>query len=82
MDTLEKSIIIFDFVDIYKDDPEFEEFFFYNDLGIAFAIGLAKEYIVLNQGGIDLIEETYSLLCDEFGMDKNADYESFEDFLE
>ena len=46
----------------YSNDPEFEDFFEYNDLGLPLAYALDNDIVVANENTNKFIEETFALL--------------------
>jgi hypothetical protein len=46
----------------YREDPEFEDFVSYNDLGLPLGFMIAEDIVTPNQRARDMIEETFVLL--------------------
>jgi hypothetical protein len=78
----DKAQIIVEFVQDFRDSGEYEEFFDDSHLGIPLAIAITQDMADLTNSGLGIFEETWSQLCDLFGMDETAGYESIEDLME
>lgn len=81
MDLLKKTEILVDFIQSYLDDEEFEDFFIYNDLGVPMAVMYKNNLIIPTSEGENLLQETYSDLCDLFGANPDDDYENLNDLI-
>ena len=83
LDTREKAQIIFEFLNEYRDNTAFEDFFDYNDLGIPMAVMIVNDLISLNEEGLNVFEETWKELCQTLN-DANPDeeYEDLEQMIE
>lgn len=57
-----KVSILADLWITYSNDPEFEDFFEYNDLGLPLAYALDNDIVVANENTNKFIEETFALL--------------------
>jgi hypothetical protein len=65
------------------DDPAWNDFFFYNDIGLPLAYILAEgiaEKDSENQSE-SIIEETWNMLCKYIAIDPNKEYEAIEDLF-
>jgi hypothetical protein len=83
LDTREKAEIIFEFTNDYAKDETFEEFFSYNNLGVPMAIMIVNDLIILNEGGTEVLDETWLSLCEELNSaDPEYDYESLDELIE
>jgi hypothetical protein len=83
LDTKEKAEIIFEFINDYKSDEAFEEFFMYNDLGVPMAVMIVNELVVLNEGGVQVLDETWESLCENLNdADPEYDYENLDELIE
>jgi hypothetical protein len=83
LDTREKAEIIFEFINDYRDDEAFEDFFSYNDLGVPLAVMIVNDLVILNEGGISVIDETWESLCESLNdADVEYDYESLNELIE
>lgn len=61
--TFENQVaILTEFWEEYRDDENFEDFVFYNDLGLPFAYGLANNIIIANEKTKEFVEVTFQLL--------------------
>ena len=83
LDTREKAEIIFEFINDYRGDQAFEEFFNYNDLGVPMAVMIVNDLVVLNEGGVRVLDETWESLCENLNdADPEYDYESLDELIE
>ena len=82
MEINKKAEIITQFVSEFGGNEEHEEFFEYNDLGIPLCVSLTNNLIEkLSKDGIDTVEETWGMLCQEIGVDPSLEYEELEDMI-
>jgi hypothetical protein len=79
-DTTTKAEIIVDFKQDYFDYEEYSDFFEYNDLGVPLAITITAGLAEINKTGIEVIDETYSLLCELVEVDEKLKINSIADF--
>jgi hypothetical protein len=83
LDTRAKAEIIFEFINDYRGDEAFEDFFSYNDLGVPMAVMIVNDLVILNEGGVEVIDETWESLCSNLNdADVNYDYESLDELIE
>ena len=83
LDTRAKAEIIFEFINDYRGDEAFEDFFNYNDLGVPMAVMIVNDLVILNEGGVEVIDETWESLCSNLNdADVNYDYESLDELIE
>jgi hypothetical protein len=83
LDTREKAEIIFEFINDYRGDEAFEDFFSYNDLGVPMAVMIVNDLVILNEGGVEVIDETWESLCSNLNdADVDYDYESLDELIE
>jgi hypothetical protein len=83
LDTREKAEIIFEFINDYRGDEAFEDFFSYNDLGVPMAVMIVNELVILNEGGVNVLDETWESLCENLNdADPEYDYESLDELIE
>jgi hypothetical protein len=82
MDIKDKSRMIVGFIQLHFNTPKYVDFFDYNDLGLPLAVAVDSELCTLNDKGLEVLNETYDLLCDELGADKDEEYELIEDMLD
>jgi len=83
LDTREKAEIIFEFINDYRGDEAFEDFFNYNDLGVPMAVMIVNDLVILNEGGVRVIDETWESLCENLNeADPDYDYESLNELIE
>lgn len=64
----------------YREDPQFEDFVSYNDIGLPLAFLIDEELVKPSQLAKEMVNETYSLLLASLGRDDD-DHESLEDLL-
>ena len=83
LDTRAKAEIIFEFINDYRGDEAFEDFFSYNDLGVPMAVMIVNDLVILNEGGVDVINETWESLCSNLNdADVDYDYEDLDQLIE
>jgi hypothetical protein len=83
LDTRAKAEIIFEFINDYRSDEVFEDFFSYNDLGVPMAVMIVNDLVILNEGGIQVLDETWESLCSNLNdADVEYDYESLDELIE
>ena len=83
LDTREKAEIIFEFINDYSSDEAFEDFFSYNNLGVPMAVMIVNDLIILNEGGVLVLDETWESLCENLNnADPEYDYESLDELIE
>jgi hypothetical protein len=83
LDTREKAEIIFEFINDYRSDEAFEDFFSYNDLGVPLAVMIVNDLVILNEGGVQVLDETWESLCENLNdADVEYDYESLNELIE
>jgi hypothetical protein len=82
MELITKAEIIQEFVQNWVNDYRFEEYFEYNDLGIPLAVLYLNEAVLLKEEGKNILNETYAMLCDTLGIDKEESFLDYEDFIE
>jgi len=76
-----KAQIISEFVQRYKDDFEYQDFFDVNDLGVPLAIAITNDMADLTVSGVERLEETWKALCELFEANPGAEYEQLEDII-
>jgi hypothetical protein len=83
LDTREKAEIIFEFINDYRSDETFEDFFSYNDLGVPMAVMIVNDLVILNEGGVQVLDETWESLCSNLNdADVEFDYEDLDQLIE
>jgi len=83
LDIREKAEIIFEFINDYRGDEAFEDFFSYNDLGVPLAVMIVNDLVILNEGGVEVIDETWKNLCENLNeANPEYDYESLNELIE
>ncbi len=83
LESREKAEIIFEFINDYREDEAFQDFFSYNDLGVPLAVMIVNDLVILNEGGVDVINETWESLCENLNdADVEYDYESLNELIE
>ena len=81
MNTLTKCEFIEDFSRLCLEEKIHLDFVTYNDLGIPLAISVVAEIAELKNNGKDIIDETYSQMCELLEVDPNVEYSDFDDFM-
>ena len=83
LEAREKAEIIFEFINDYRDEESFQDFFSYNDLGVPMAVMIVNDLVILNEGGVRVIDETWESLCENLNeADPDYDYESLNELIE
>ena len=67
---------------MHFNTPQYADFFDYNDLGLPLAVAVDSDLCTLNEQGLKVLNETYDLLCDELGADKEEEYNFIDELLE
>ena len=65
----------------HKDEPDFEDFFDYNDLGLPLAYAIFNDIVKTTDTAEVLIGETFSLLVATLGLD-DLGFETLEEMLD
>jgi hypothetical protein len=85
VDLKTKAQIIVDFAYRFtdSDNEDFQDFLDYNDLGIPLAVAITNDLCEINDKGMKVFEETYTLLLVELKVpDIYKDYEELDEILE
>ena len=83
MELIDKAAILSDFWLDYRNDPEWYDFFVYNDLGLPLSDAIANGLVTqLSERGEAVIEETYTLLCNRLDIDPAESFDEPSDFFE
>ena len=82
MEIKDKAILLVEFIQANFTNPKFNEFFDYNDLGLPLAVAFENDLCTLNDRGTEVLNETYDLMLDEYGADKDKTYETLDDIIE
>ena len=83
LEAREKAEIIFEFINDYRDEESFQDFFNYNDLGVPMAVMIVNDLVILNEGGVRVLDETWESLCANLNdADPDYDYESLNELIE
>jgi hypothetical protein len=82
MDITTKIEFISKFVRNFNNEAEnYEEFFVFNDLGVPLAIMAHNDMVTLKDVGVDIINETYTSLCETIGVKDDKDFSDFKEFI-
>jgi len=83
MELIDKANILADYWMDYRNDPDWQDFMTYNDIGLPLSDGLAGGFIIeLSEAGEAIINESFSMLCKKLGIEDTTADETLEDFLE
>ena len=82
MEIKDKAILLVEFIQANFTNPKFNEFFDYNDLGLPLAVAFENDLCTLTNKGTEVLNETYDLMLDEYGADKDKTYETLDDIIE
>lgn len=77
-----KAAILVAFTNWSINNPRYQDFFRYNDLGIPVALALTADLVIPKPSGIKILSETYILMCAELGIDENKTFENFDEILD
>lgn len=70
--------------DVYVEsgwNTELESFRKYNDIGLPMAYGIQHKFIeTLTEAGQEVVDETWSLLCEAVNLDPDGEYQGTDDF--
>lgn len=70
--------------DMYKNMPDYKDFFDTYDIGVPLAWMVANGFATPSESGIKMIDEAWVAFCDLVGVDKYNEFDSvndLEDFL-
>jgi hypothetical protein len=81
MKTLTKCEFIEEFSRLCLEEKIHLDFVTYNDLGIPLSIAVVLKAVALKNHGKDIIDETYSQMCELLEVDPNVEYSDFDDFM-
>lgn len=81
MDIKQKSSLIVSFIEVHFYTEKYADFFNYNDLGLPLAVAVDSDLCTLNDRGLEILSETYDMLCEELGADKNKEYTFLDEML-
>lgn len=76
-----KAQIIVEFTQDHLNGGEYEDFFDFNDLGVPLAIAITQEMADLTVSGREVLEQTWSNLCELFDADETLSYESIDELM-
>jgi len=82
MEIKDKASILVEFIQANYSNPRYNDFFDYNDLGLPLAVAVENELCTLNDKGTEVLNETYDLMLEEYGVDKDKTYETLDDIIE
>ena len=82
MDNKIKAEIINQFVTDNIENPDYEDYFTYNDLGIPLTVAFINDLCNLTERGVEILGETYTGLCNLLQVDEKESYEDIDDFFE
>ena len=77
-----KCEIIRDFTETALMEDAYPDFVTVNDLGCAFALGVADDMLTLNERGMRWVEETWQDLCIRLEIDMYGEYVSLDQMLD
>ena len=81
--TKEKAEIIFEFINVYRGDDDFDDFFNFNDLGVPMAVMIVNDLISLTDEGLDVFNETWKSICETLNhADPNYKYTNLDELIE
>lgn len=76
-----KASILVEWVQLTGKNPNYKEFYEYNDLGIPLAIAINADACTPTKTGAFVLDETWEQLCEWQKQDPEGDYQSLEDML-
>ncbi len=78
-----KAEIIFEFINEYRGEEAFDDFFSFNDLGVPMAVMIVNDLISLSDEGLDVFNETWKSLCETLNhADPNYQYTNLDELIE
>jgi len=77
-----KAEIIQEFMVNYIDSKKYDDFFVYCDLGVPLALLYKNEAVELKQDGLDILNETYLILCETLGLKEETEYQDYQEFID
>lgn len=66
----------------YRNDPDFEDFFEYNDLGLPLAYALHENIVLATEESTRFVTETFNLLIEALEVIADIEYEDLEHLLD
>jgi hypothetical protein len=80
--TNEKAEIIFDFINDYRGEDAYGNFFSFNDLGVPMAVMIVNDLIILTDEGLEVLNETWKSLCENLNdADPNYEYAGLDELI-
>jgi hypothetical protein len=79
-DFSDRCIILGDLWLNYKNEPEFEDFTDYNDIGLPLAFAVAQDIIPANDIATNYINETWDLFLESLGI-KDTGFTTLDEIL-
>jgi hypothetical protein len=76
-----KCIILADFWVAFKSNPDFTEFYEYNDIGLPIAYALDNGIVKGTELSNRFVDETFDMLLAAFEIPEDTGFESLEDVL-
>lgn len=65
----------------YRDDPQFEDFIQYNDLGLPLGYAVYTTMVEPKDIAIRMINESFDVLLAGLGIDEDTGFDTLEDIL-
>ena len=78
-----RCIVLHDLWNDFKGDPEFAEFFEYNDLGLPLAFMIISDIVASTPIAETYVNETFDLLCEAMELDSSdVEVDGLDDLFE
>ena len=77
-----KCEILTEFSDLYSGTDWTADYFGFYNLGVPWAIGTYRNYLTINERGIEYVEQAWKGLLELFGIDSYAEFDSLDELME
>jgi len=77
-----KCEILTDFSDMYSSSDWAKDYFDFYNLGVPWALGVHRNYLTLNEKGVEYVEQSWKGLLEFFSIDPYAKFDSLDELIE
>lgn len=74
--------VLGEFYELERDNEQFEEFIYANDIGFPIAYFSLYNLVVPTEEAMKYLVQTWSEFCNLFGVDRYGEWESYSEFLD
>lgn len=67
---------------LQNEQPEWQEFINYNNLGLPFAYGVQRGWFPAGEDVTRLINKTFDILLEVMGIEEDGGFDTFQDLLD